>query len=532
MQARYLFTNCTILDGTGSPSWVGEVAVDEGRILALGPKLESVSTGERIDGRLRVLCPGFIDIHGHSDLEVLRRPIMLPKLNQGITTEVAGNCGQGVFPCIPGLVQRKLEALVRDVLGTYPLPWSWYDLSTYLAQVAQQGSGTNLLFLQAHAPLRLSAIEGNPNRPATVRELETMVALLEESYAQGALGFSSGLYYAPCLFASAEEFEALLRVTARHDRLFAVHHRCEGSDVLQSLHEVLDLAERTGVRIELSHLKVIGRKNQDKVPRMLELIEAYHSRGVRVIFDQYPYEYGSTSLASLLPPSFLKLDRPQLLEVLSSTAGRARVRAEMEVPHGWDSIFELCGWEDISIVSLDTNPQYNGLDFPTIAAVRQQDPFDSFFDLVAEEQGAALMVDITQTQQSLETIMRHPLGCFSTDALYSGSGGHPRSWQAARHLLDAYQRQKAVLPLPQQIRRMTGEPAARLGVCERGLVREGFAADLVLLDMERMIDVSSLACPNAPGGGIDLVMVNGEVAYRDGVPTGALAGKLLRPRNG
>jgi len=532
MHAQYLFTNCTIIDGTGSPSWVGEVAVGEGRILALAPDLSSVHAGERIDGRLRVLCPGFIDIHGHSDLEVLRRPAMLPKLNQGITTEVAGNCGQGVFPCQSESAQCKLEALVRDVLGPYPLPWNWHDLSTYLAQVSDQGSGTNLLFLQAHAPLRLRAMDGNPNRPATVQERDTMVALLEQSFAQGALGFSSGLYYAPCLFASADELEALLRMTARHDRLFAVHHRCEGTEVLESLREVLDLAERTGVRIEISHLKAIGRKNQDKVPRMLELIDTYHSRGVRVTFDQYPYEYGSTSLASLLPPSLLKLDRPQLLEVLSSTARRGEVRAEMEAPKGWDSIFELCGWEDIRIVSLDTNPQYNGLDFPTIAAMRHQDPFDSFFDLVAEERGAALMVDITQTQQSLESIMRHPLGCFSTDALYSGSGGHPRSWQAARHLLDTYQRQKAVLPLPQQIRRMTGEPAARLGLCERGLIREGFAADLVLLDKDRMIDASSLACPDAPGGGIDLVMVNGEVAYREGVPTGVLAGQLLTLRNG
>ncbi len=532
MNMRYLFSNCTVIDGSGGAPWLGDVVVDDGRILALGLNLGSHFEGERIEGALRVLCPGFIDIHGHSDLEVLRRPAMLPKLNQGITTEVTGNCGQGVFPCHQGVVGHKLEALVRDVLGTYPLPWAWHDLSSYLARIGEHGSGTNLLFLQAHAPLRMSTMEGNPNRTASARELETMAALLEESYAQGALGFSSGLYYAPCLFASPEEFETLLRVTAGHDRLFAVHHRCEGTDVLESLCEVLDLAERTGVRIELSHLKVIGRKNQHKVPRMLDLIDSYQSRGVRVTFDQYPYEYGSTSLASLLPPSVLRLERPKLLEALSSTEGRMKIRAEMEAPHGWDSIFELCGWEDIRIGSSDSNPRYDGLDFPTIAALRQQDPFDSFFDLIAQEQGASLMVDITQTQQSIETIMRHPLGCFSTDALYSGSGGHPRSWQAARHLLDTYQRQKAVLPLPQQIRRMTGEPAARLGLCDRGLIREGFAADLVLLDMEQMVDASSLAYPDAPGGGMDLVMVNGEVAYRAGFATGALAGRLLKPRNG
>ncbi|MHC1692761.1 MAG: amidohydrolase family protein [Sphaerochaetaceae bacterium] len=529
MATTFLFTNCTVIDGTGNSSFPGDVAIADGHILAIGNIGDTFRPDRVIDACSRILAPGFIDIHGHSELEILRNPGMFSKLSQGIVTEVTGNCGIGVFPN-PGdpYARQFLQNLDRDVLGPYDGPWDWKGCGSFMDRVERKGTGTNLLFLQAHAPLRIAAMAGNPNRAASTREISVMVSLLEQAFDQGAVGFSSGLYYAPCMFATADELEALLRATARRDRLFAVHHRCEGNEVLESLEEVLDLALKTGVRLEISHLKAIGRKNQNKVPRMLDLIGQYHAKGVKVTFDQYPYEYGSTSLFSLLPPEYLRLDRAELAVRLASPTERRTIRSSMEHPHGWDSVYELCGWHDISVASLAGNPQYNGLSFEQIAKERGQDPFNSFFDVLAVEKGAAVMVDITQNQSSIRTIMAHPLGCFGTDALYSSELVHPRSWQAARHLLDIYQRQDAVLPIEKQIRRMTGEGAARLGLTDRGLIKPGFAADLVLLDIDHMHDCSTLDNPRQSGTGIDLVMVNGSIVYEQGGCTGSIAGRILR----
>lgn len=527
MAYDYLLQRGTIVDGSGSPSYVGDVGIQDEKIVAVGD-LSGVEAAMTMDCTGMVVCPGFVDMHGHSELEALRAGHMHGKLAQGITTEVAGNCGVGVYPL--GLTKESLtnlQELTRDVLGDYEGAWDWKSFGGFSKKLSARGIGTNIAFLQSHSALRCASLEGNPNRAAKTDELQRMVALLEQAFDQGCVGFSSGLYYAPCLFADRTELVALLSATARAGKIFAVHHRCEGDEVLPSLREVLDLAKETGVRLEISHLKAIGRKNQDKVPRMLRMIEFYRAGGVDVLFDQYPYEYGSTSLFSLLPPDYLRFSRDELRQKLREPGHRAIIRRSMEQPDGWDSIQELCGWSDISVVSLDSTTEYDGMNFTDIALKRSQNPFDAFFDILAGERGAALMVDITQTQESLKMIMRHPLGCFGTDALYSGGRCHPRSWAAAVHLLDRYWKQEEVLPLEQTIRRMTYEPAHRLGLQDRGLVKEGFQADLVVFNPRTIHANATVQEPTALNAGVELVMVNGTVAYDKGSFTNELAGKVL-----
>ncbi len=522
-----LLRNATIVDGSGETPYIADVGVKDGRILDIG-KFNATKAGFVLDCTGLVACPGFVDIHGHSELEALRTGYMHGKLAQGVTTEVAGNCGVGVYPLGSGEAAiQTARILSRDVLGDYDGPWSWRSFGDFAGVLARRGSGTNIAFLQPHSPLRCAAMEGNPNRAATPPEIDRMVRLLEQSLDEGCVGFSSGLYYAPALFADHDELVALLSAVAGKGKFFAVHHRCEGNDVLSSLQEVLDLAKETHVRLEVSHLKAIGRKNQGKVPRMLRMIEEYRDAGVDVLFDQYPYEYGSTSLFSLLPPEYLRLTRDVLQERLRAPEDRAAMRSAMEHPDGWDSIYELCGWDDISVVSLDSAPQYEGMSFTRIAEARSQDPFDAFFDLLAQERGAAVMVDITQTEESLRMIMRHPLGCFGTDALYSGGRCHPRSWAGAVHLLGRYWRQEAVLPLEQTIRRMTYEPAKRLGLNDRGLLKTENRADIVVFDPRTIQDNATVSDPTALNTGIELVLVNGEPAYRKGSFTDELAGQVL-----
>ncbi|MGB4406984.1 MAG: D-aminoacylase [Sphaerochaeta sp.] len=524
MKYDYFFRNATIVDGSGLNKFVGDVAIKDDMIVKVSHGGD-IPSGTAFDATGLVLCPGFIDIHGHSDLEVLKNPAMDPKILQGITTEVAGNCGIGVSPLSDE--NSALQEQVQDILGKYS-PFTWKSFSEYAQVWSHEGSGTNMAFLQAHSPLRFLALGGNANRPATEAELNVMCRMLEKSFKEGCIGFSSGLYYAPCLFADRKELLALLRVTKKFDRFFAVHIRCEGNDVLQAIEEVLDLARLTGVRLEISHLKAIGRVNQILVPKMLTMIEHARREGINVLFDQYPYEYGSTSLFSLLPPHYLRLSREDLQKILQSPKERSAIMEEMQDPDGWDSLYELCGWDNISVVTLDGNKQYEGLSLTEVASLRGQGPFDSFFDLLMAEKGTALMADITQSQDSLKRILSHPLMCFGTDALYAGDKTHPRSYQAAMHLLDKYWKQQRLLPLEVLIGKMTSEPATRLGLTDRGLVRQGYKADLVIFDPVSLQDNSTELDPMAKPDGMVLVMVNGKLSFFEGEPTGVCSGSLLR----
>ncbi|MDD4573678.1 MAG: D-aminoacylase [Sphaerochaeta sp.] len=524
MEYDYFFRNATIVDGSGQPPFVGDVAIKDDMIVKVSQGVDRPS-GTAFDATGLVLCPGFIDIHGHSDLEVLRNPSMDPKIVQGITTEVAGNCGVGVYPLSDE--NAALYEQVQDILGQYS-PFNWKSFAEYTEVVGRKGSGTNMAFLQGHSPLRFFALGDNANRPASETEVNVMCSMLEKSFKEGCIGFSSGLYYAPCLFADRKELLALLRVTKRYDRLFCVHLRCEGNDILESIEEVLDLARLTGVRLEISHLKAIGRVNQILVPKMLAMLERARMEGIDVLFDQYPYEYGSTSLFSLLPPHYLRLNRGDLQKLLESPKERSAIKDEMQDPDGWDSLYELCGWDSITVLSLDSNKQYEGLSLTEIASLRAQGPFDSFFDLLMEEEGTALMIDITQSQDSVKRILSHPLMCFGTDALYAGDKTHPRSFQAAVHLLDKYWKQQNLMPLEMLISKMTLEPASRLGLSDRGKIMQGYKADLVIFDPVSLQDNSTESDPSAKPDGMVLVMVNGKLSFFEGELTGVCSGSLLK----
>ncbi len=523
MKYDYFFQNATIVDGSALSSFVGDVAIKDDMIVTVSQG-GATPSGTAFDATGLILCPGFIDIHGHSELEVLKNPSMDPKIQQGITTEVAGNCGIGVYPLSEE--NHSLNKQVQDVLGHYS-PFTWKSFAGYAKTWRQGGSGTNMAFLQGHSPLRFFALGGNANRPATKAEVSVMCRMLEQSFQEGCIGFSSGLYYAPCLFADRRELLALLRVVKKHDRLFAVHMRCEGHDVLEAMEEVLDLARRTGVRMQISHLKAVGRVNQILVPQMLALLESARLEGIDVMFDQYPYKFGSTSLFSLLPPHYLRLSREDLQKLLKSPKERTAIKEAMQDPEGWDSLYELCGWDDITVIALDSNKHYEGLTLTEIASQRAQGPFDSFFDLLMEEKGTALMTDINQSQDSLKRILSHPLMSFGTDALYAGTKSHPRSYQAAIHLLDRYWKQQDLLPLETLISKMTSSPATRLGLVDRGRIQQGYKADLVIFDPLTLKDNSTEDDPTAKPDGMVLVMVNGRLAFFEGEPTGVCSGSLL-----
>lgn len=528
-----LFKNGLVIDGTGSKPVKANVLVDGNKIARiLDPQASPLGTHTtprnanlvEIDISDKILCPGFMDIHAHSELEALRNPHMTHKIQQGITFDLSGNCGIGVYP-------RQLSdpPLFADILGHYSGAWNWTDFESFQSQLKP---GINMAFLQSHSMLRMAAIKGNPNREATSDEIEIMCKLLDLSLNQGCLGFSTGLYYAPCLFATEEEILSLLKVVKKHNALFAVHHRCEGNEILSSIDEILDYVRKTGVKLEISHLKAIGKNNQDKVDSILEKIHNFKDQGFDVGFDQYPYEYGSTSLFSLLPPFLLKLEKEELSKTLASLEDNIELRAEvieqMLKPQGWDSIVQLCGWDNITITSLESSPQYNGLTLTQAAKKLGKDPFDALFSLLAKENELALMTDVTQSTENLQKIFKDPLMHFGTDALYTGSAAHPRSANAAIHLLETMCKTSTTASYEEAICKMTYKVAQRLGLRNRGKIAEGLKADLVVFDPKTLHDNSTPSQPFAMCSGLDFVMVNGEFAIYKGIPTQSSSGVVIK----
>ncbi len=518
----YLFRGATVIDGTGKTAYKANVATKGKLIAYIGD--EPVRASHVYDAKGKYLVPGFIDIHAHSEFLALNTHSAKEKLEQGITTDVSGNCGIGVFPYVEG--QDEIKNLCADVLGSHE-PWSWRGFSSFKEELEKDGLGINMLFLQAHAPLRTAVLKDNPNREATEEEIDEMCALLDESLREGCIGFSSGLYYAPCLFASSHELERLLEVVAKHDALFAVHHRCEGNDIISSVKEVLDLALKTKVRLEISHLKVIGRDNQKKLDTVLSMIEEYREKGCRVQFDQYPYVYGSTSLFSLLPPSALKLSRTELRFALSIESQREEYKNEILNPEGWDSIYAMVGAENITIIELESNREFEGLSLASAAERAGSDPLSTLFDLLAEESGSAVMLDVTESEESLERILKSPHMCFGTDALYSSDNPHPRSRSAAIQLIKRYGLDKKTIPLEEIIRKMSGETASRLKLKDRGLIKECFLADLVLFDPEKLEATAEPGKPFCKNEGLDVVMVSGIPVVEDGLYNGKLRGRVI-----
>ncbi len=504
-----LIKNALLCDGSGASLYPGSLLAEDGLIKAVerGNRGDLRQAEEVMDAEGAVLAPGFIDIHGHSDLQLLRDPALKAKTGQGITTEVIGNCGAGIYPFKKNRKAHRMG--IRDILGSWREEelWDWEDLSGYKERLKEKGAPIPVC-LQSHGALRYSCLD-EPNREATQEELTLMEKELEKSLDQGAAGMSTGLYYAPCCFAGREELLRLCRVLARNGALFTVHHRSEGSDAVESLHEILQIALEAKVKIQVSHLKVIGKNQQHRVPLMLDLIDRYRARGLDVAFDQYPYLYGSTSLFSLLPPSLLKLKRNVMQKVLADPSRKEGIIHEIEHPDNWDSIIPLCGWDQIFIATLSRS-EFMGLSLEEGARQAGMDPYGFLFKILAGEPGTATMIDYTQSEKSLLGIMNHPLQMFGTDALFSGSRFHPRTFNTVFHLFDLYYRQKKTASLESLVMRWTSRPAERLGLKDRGRLAPGMKADLLLLRPEAMKDHSTIAEPDKAGEGIVQVFREGQ----------------------
>jgi N-acyl-D-amino-acid deacylase len=516
--------NGRIVDGTGNPWFLGDVGIKDGRIVEVG-RVDQRGL-ETIDAGGRVVSPGFIDGHCHSDLMVLDDPGSEIKLQQGVTTEVVGNCGMTPTPFAPQNLDL-LRTYIEPVLGKTGREWRWESIGQYFDVLMEVQPSENVATFVGHGTLRI-AVMGFENRPASDEELNRMKGLLEEALQAGAIGLSLGLMYAPGSYTPREELAELCSVLSRYDGLLATHIRGEGNSLIPSIEEVIWISERSGVPLQVSHLKAAGGGNWGSVTRAMELIEEARSRGLDVTCDVYPYTAGSTSLTTLLPPWALEGGVAQTLERLGDPASRERIKAELrQEQDDWDNLVASTGWDSVYISSLsrDHEADLAGKNILEVSKSRGVDAEDYMMDLLLEQDGKVSIVFFHMAGSDVEQVIGWGRSLIASDSLHDqAEKPHPRLYGTFPHVLARYVREKQLLTLEEAVRKMTSFPARRFKLGKRGLITPGYAADLVVFDPEKIIDKATYEDPKHFPEGISHVLINGAKAVE--------AGTLLRAGEG
>ena len=505
-----LITGGTVVDGTGEPGRPADVGIRGGRIAFVGDAAQGAGMGaaRTIDAAGCVVAPGFIDVHTHADFTLESQPTAQSYLRQGVTTVVTGNCGNSAFPA----------------------PAFGVDFAAYAARVAAVEPAVHVAALVGHAALR-TAVVGADRRPASAAEVAEMGALLDAAARQGAFGLSTGLIYAPGSFADPAEVRALAEVAARHGLLYATHLRDEGDGLLDALDEALAVARDTGVRLQVSHLKAMGRANHGKVREALARIDATRTAGFDVACDVYPYTASSTLLTSRLPDWAMDGGTERLLTRLEDRAAYERLAAEIEDGRG--RAFYPDG-----IVLADLPPgrftPWLGSSLTDIGAELGLSPAATLLEVLRGHQAQVWIVNHAMDEQDVRTVLGHPLCAVGSDGweMSTDCAGspHPRHFGSFARVLGEYCRDERLLTLPETIRRMTALPAARLGLTDRGVLADGLAADVTVFDPALIADKATYTQPKAYAVGTRAVLVDGVPVLLDGEPTGARPGRVLRSR--
>lgn len=486
-----------IVDGTGAAPKAGDVLIS-GEVIADTGSFEAPSEARVIDCRGLSVAPGFIDSHSHSDIQVLegRRE----KIAQGVTTEVVGNCG---FSPYPAPQNGKLLRDFADGIFCGGDDWGWPTAKDYLHEA--ENSTTTVFSLVGHGSLRIARV-GNRLGELAETDLDWMQQKLSESLAEGAWGFSTGLMYSPGASAPFSELERLCRVVARHGKIYATHMRDYGDQLLEAVEEQLELARRTGCRLQISHLQAVGPRNWDKQAAALERIEDAAAKGVDVGFDCYPYTAGSTVLTQLLPQWALDGGIDGLLARLQDDGERKRIGAETEhsLAQGWNNIF-------VSSVGSECNRGLVGQSIAAIAETRARQPRETVIDVIEEERGRVNMLELNQSEANLRQTLCHPLSCVISDGFYVKGRPHPRLYGTFPLLLGQISRERSWLTLAEAVHKITDKPARRFAIPRRGRIQRGYFADVTVFDPVDVNSTASYEDPMVPPVGIRNVFRRGEV---------------------
>jgi N-acyl-D-amino-acid deacylase len=523
----------TVVDGSGAPAVRADVAVEGDRIAAVGRDLDAPA--ERvIDAAGQVVAPGFIDAHSHSDLFYLGCPSAESKVRQGCTTEVVGMCSFSLAPVGAG-GHAAVRAWAGGVGASPDL--TWHTFAEYLDALRAVRPSVNVVHLVGHGALRLAAI-GPEARPAGPDDMRAMERLLAEAMDAGAWGFSTGLVYPPSSYAATEELVGLARSMAARGGMYFSHIRGESSMLLDSIAEAIRVGEEGGVPVQIAHVKASGRENWGRLDEALGLIERARARGLDVAGDVYPYHAGSTKMDNLLPAWVHDGGIARALERLADRQVRRRIVAECLVDgERWRTVSQgAIGWDEILIATC-ARRELEGLTLAAFAGQAGREPAEAMMDLLLEQRCTVAMVSFSQSLDNVAKVLAHPAIMVGSDSIgvWAGEGPqrgkpHPRVYGTFPRVLGEYARDRGLLSLEGAVHKMTGMPASRLGLADRGLLRAGYAADVTVFDPNAVRDAATYAEPHRYPSGISYVIVNGRPAVDGGRMQESGTGRVLTPR--
>ena len=523
--------NAHIVDGTGSPWYSGDLAIRNGRIAGIG-NFSGATAKQTIDARGRVVAPGFIDMLGQSELTILVNPHLPSKIYQGITTEITGEGGS-----IAPLNDRIIAA---DHVGYehYQVHPDWRNFQQYFARLEKQGMGINLASYVGATQVRRMVL-GDDDRAPSPAELERMKSLVREAMQQGAVGVSTSLQYAPAPYATTEELIALAREASPYGGVYATHMRSEGDNILKALDEAIRIGREAGVPVEIWHIKTAGKKNWGRMPEIVAKIEAARASGVDITADTYGYTAGENSMSAIIPPWAHDGGDARMIERLKDPAIRARIRKELETDTGdWENEWQEVTGPDGFLITSVQNPKLQPLMGKRVSEVARlwgKDPIDTVFDLLIEDQAYTSNAIFVMSENDVALALQQPWVSFDNDSSGTAPDGllgrdrpHPRAYGTFPRILRKYVREEKKLRLEEAIRKMTALPAQRMRLADRGVLKQGMWADVVVFDPEKVRDLATYENPSQFSVGMDYVLVNGVPVIEEGKMTNALPGKVLR----
>jgi N-acyl-D-amino-acid deacylase len=530
-----LIRNGHIIDGTGSPWYAGDVGIREGHIAAIG-RLAEASAKDTVDAAGLVVAPGFIDMLGQSDLSILVDPRVPSKIFQGITTEITGE-GTSAGPLNDAIITS--DKVAYEHLHLTP---EWRTLGEYFARLERQGIGINFASYVGATQVRRMVL-GDSNRTPSAGQLDSMKALVRQAMAQGAVGVSTALQYPPAPYAHTEELIALAAEASRFGGLYATHLRSEGNDIIPALDEAIRIGREAHIPVEVWHLKASGKRNWGRMPEIVAKIESARASGVDMAADTYAYPAWFNSMSAFIPPWAHDGGGARLIERLRDPAMRTRIRREMLDPRGkWDNEWQEIPGPEAVLIGVVQNPklvQYQGKTLAAVAKLRKTDPIDAIFDLLIEDNAYTNVAVFGMSERDVMLALRQPWVSINNDSQGTSPEGllgrehpHPRAYGTFPRILRKYVREEKVLRLEEAIRKFTALPAERMRLADRGVLKAGMWADLVVFDPATVRDRATFAEPNQLSEGMRWVLVNGVPVIADGKGTGKLPGKVLRGPGG
>jgi N-acyl-D-amino-acid deacylase len=523
--------NGRLVDGTGSPWYSGDLGIRDGRIAAIG-RLDSAQAKQTVDARGQVVAPGFIDMLGQSELAILANPSLPSKIFQGITTEITGEGGS------PAPLNDAIVAADRagyEQLGIEP---DWRTLAGYYARLEHQGMGINMATYVGATQVR-RVVLGEDDKDPTPGQLEQMRALVRQAMRDGAVGLSTSLQYPPAPYAETPELIALASEAARLGGVYATHLRNESDEILPALDEAIRIGREAGIPVEVWHLKTAGKKNWGRMPEVVAKIDSARTAGVDIAADTYAYTAWFNSLSSFVPPWAHDGGTARLLERLRDPQTRQRIRREMETPSlGWDNSWQKISGPDAILIGAVRNPalrKYQGKTLADLAKERGGDGIEALLDFLVDDQAFTAVAVFGMSEPDVALALEQPwvsINCDSEgaapDGILSKSHPHPRAYGTFPRILRKYVREEKRLTLEDAIRKFTSLAAQRMRIGDRGVLKVGMWADVVVFDPAMVRDRATFAQPHQLAAGMRWVLVNGVPVIADGKATGARPGKVLR----